>query len=76
MAISQNTVLKAIAAAFVWVIRGVPLIVQIFVWFNIALFVPNLVIGGVTISINDIVSPPVRRSARPSACTKRPTWPK
>ena len=59
MAISQNTVLKAIAAAFVWAFRGVPLIVQIFFWFNIALFVPNLTIGTLTISINDIVSPPV-----------------
>ena len=59
MAISQNSVLKAIAAAFVWVFRGVPLIVQIFFWFNIALFVPDVAIGTLNISINDIVSPPV-----------------
>ena len=59
MAISRNIVLTAIAAGFVWIFRGVPLIVQIFFWFNIGLFVPNLQFGGVTISINDIVTPTV-----------------
>ncbi|WP_406721109.1 amino acid ABC transporter permease [Thioclava litoralis] len=42
MAISDNPVLRAISAGFVWWFRGVPLIVQIFLWFNIALFVPTL----------------------------------
>ncbi|NVO28166.1 amino acid ABC transporter permease [Donghicola sp. C2-DW-16] len=42
MAISDNIVLRAISAAFVWWFRGVPLIVQIFLWFNIALFVPEI----------------------------------
>ncbi len=42
MAISENLVLRAIAAGFVWWFRGVPLIVQIFLWFNIALFVPRI----------------------------------
>lgn len=57
MATSQNFVLKAIAAAFVWWFRGVPLIVQIFFWFNIALFVPQVGLGNYTISINDLVTP-------------------
>lgn len=57
MATSQNLVLKAIAAAFVWWFRGVPLIVQIFFWFNIALFVPQVGFGNHTISINDLVTP-------------------
>src|SRR4051812_40651984 len=39
MATSQNLVLKVMAAGFVWWFRGVPLIVQIFFWFNIALFI-------------------------------------
>ena len=47
MATSHNIVLKAIAAAFVWWFRGVPLLVQIFFWFNIALFVPADRIGRV-----------------------------
>lgn len=59
MAISGNIVLQTIAAGFVWCFRGVPLIVQIFFWFNIALFVPDLKIGGIDISVNAIVTPAV-----------------
>ena len=57
MATSQNLVLKAIAAGFVWWFRGVPLIVQIFFWFNIALFIPQVGMGSFTISINELVTP-------------------
>jgi polar amino acid transport system permease protein len=57
MATSHNLVLKAIAAAFVWWFRGVPLIVQIFFWFNIALFIPQIGMGAYAISINDLVTP-------------------
>ncbi|SMF60165.1 polar amino acid transport system permease protein [Xaviernesmea oryzae] len=57
MATSQNIVLKAMAVAFVWWFRGVPLIVQIFFWFNIALFIPEVGIGTWSISINDLVTP-------------------
>ncbi|NTE88293.1 amino acid ABC transporter permease [Agrobacterium rubi] len=57
MATSQNIVLKAMAVAFVWCFRGVPLIVQIFFWFNIALFIPQLGIGTYSISINELVTP-------------------
>ncbi|MCM2477345.1 amino acid ABC transporter permease [Rhizobium sp. CG5] len=57
MATSQNIVLKAIAVAFVWWFRGVPLIVQIFFWFNIALFIPMVGVGHYSISINELVTP-------------------
>lgn len=57
MATSQNVVLKALAVAFVWWFRGVPLIVQILFWFNIALFIPQLGIGTYSISINELVTP-------------------
>lgn len=57
MATSDNIVLKAIASFFVWWFRGVPLIVQIFFWFNIALFVPAVGVGDYVISINDLVTP-------------------
>jgi len=57
MATSRNIVLKAIAAGFVWWFRGVPLIVQIFFWFNIALFIPQVGMGSYAISINDLVTP-------------------
>lgn len=59
MATSQNIVLKAMAVGFVWWFRGVPLIVQIFFWFNIALFIPEIGIGAYSISINDLVTPAI-----------------
>lgn len=57
MATSRNVVLKAIAAGYVWWFRGVPLIVQIFLWFNVALFIPQVGIGTYSISTNDLVTP-------------------
>lgn len=57
MATSQNIVFKAIAVAFVWWFSGVPLIVQIFFWFNIALFIPMVGIGHYSISIDELVTP-------------------
>ncbi|MFK3779564.1 amino acid ABC transporter permease [Agrobacterium sp. NPDC089420] len=57
MATSHNVVLKAMAIGFVWWFRGVPLIVQIFFWFNIALFVPAIGIGPYSIPVNDLVTP-------------------
>ncbi len=59
MATSHNIVLKAIAAAFVWWFRGVPLLVQVFLWYNIALFVPMIGSGRYAISVNDLVTPAV-----------------
>ena len=59
MEISSNPVLKSIAAAFVWCFRGVPLIVQIFFWFNIALFVPDVRFAGIVVSTNAIVTPAI-----------------
>ncbi|TPE48069.1 amino acid ABC transporter permease [Amaricoccus solimangrovi] len=59
MATSHNIVLKAIAAAFVWWFRGVPLLVQVFFWYNIALFVPMIGSGDYAISVNDLVTPAV-----------------
>lgn len=53
LATSCNVVLKAFAAGFVWRFRGVPLIVQIFLWYNIALFVPR--IG--SIDVNTLITP-------------------
>lgn len=53
MATGANPVLRACAHGFVWWFRGVPLIVQIFLWYNIALFVPRL--G--SIDINSLVTP-------------------
>lgn len=59
MATSGDLALKAIAAAFVWWFRGVPLLVQVFFWYNVALFVPAIGWGDHAIPVNDLVTPAV-----------------
>ncbi|MFE3838789.1 amino acid ABC transporter permease [Pseudogemmobacter sonorensis] len=49
---SSNPVVAAVAGFYVWLLRGLPAIVQLLIWGNIGLFVPTLVIG---IPFTDIV---------------------
>ncbi|MFE1598248.1 amino acid ABC transporter permease [Methylobacterium sp. ID0610] len=47
MRLSPNPVLKSVAAAYVWLFRGTPLILQLLLWFNLALVFPVIGIPGV-----------------------------
>ncbi|MET0219835.1 MAG: amino acid ABC transporter permease [Tardiphaga sp.] len=47
MRLSSNPVLKAVAAGYTWLFRGTPLILQLLLWFNIALVFPTIGIPGV-----------------------------
>jgi polar amino acid transport system permease protein len=47
MRLSANPVLKAVAAGYTWLFRGTPLILQLLLWFNIALVFPTIGIPGV-----------------------------
>lgn len=42
---SQNVVLSALANGFIWLFRGVPLLVQILIWGNFSLLFPTLGLG-------------------------------
>src|SRR5690606_25129520 len=42
---SRNTVLSTIAWVYIWFFRGVPLLVQILFWGNVALFFREIAIG-------------------------------
>src|SRR3546814_3667575 len=42
MAMSPNPVLKGVAALYIWFFRGTPLILQLLLWFNLALVFPRL----------------------------------
>ncbi len=44
MRISRNPVANTVAAAYIWVFRGVPVLVQILVWYNLALVVDRIVV--------------------------------
>ncbi|WP_221585959.1 amino acid ABC transporter permease [Microbacterium sp. G2-8] len=54
MRVSGNPVLTTVAWLFVWVFRGTPLLVQILIWFNLALFIPSLGFGEFSVPLNTI----------------------
>lgn len=43
--LSSNPVLSALGWLYVWIFRGTPLLVQVLIWGNFALFAPRLSIG-------------------------------
>ena len=47
MRLSPNPVLAGVAAGYTWLFRGTPLILQLLLWFNLALVFPTLGIPGV-----------------------------
>ena len=47
MRLSPNPVLRAAAAGYTWLFRGTPLILQLLLWFNLALVFPTIGIPGV-----------------------------
>lgn len=46
MRMSQNPVLRYVASGYVWLFRGTPLILQLLLWFNLALIFPSLSLPG------------------------------
>ncbi|MDB5634877.1 MAG: amino acid transporter permease [Tardiphaga sp.] len=46
MRLSSNQVLKSVAAGYTWLFRGTPLILQLLLWFNLALVFPTIGIPG------------------------------
>ena len=46
MRLSPNPVLKSVAAGYTWLFRGTPLILQLLLWFNLALVFPSLGVPG------------------------------
>jgi polar amino acid transport system permease protein len=46
MRLSPNPVLKTVAAGYTWLFRGTPLILQLLLWFNLALVFPTIGIPG------------------------------
>jgi polar amino acid transport system permease protein len=46
MRLSSNPVLASVAAGYTWLFRGTPLILQLLLWFNLALVFPTIGIPG------------------------------
>lgn len=57
MRLSDNLLLRSLSGAFIWLFRGTPVLVQILLWFNLALFFPRLGFGPVSVATNDVVTP-------------------
>ena len=45
MRISANPVAQAFAAGYTWLFRGLPVLLQILLWYNLALIFPRLTVG-------------------------------
>lgn len=57
MAMSGSRPLRLLSVAYTWFFRGTPLLLQMVFWYNIALFVPRIVIGPIDVSTNELVTP-------------------
>lgn len=56
MRLSPNPVLRYTSGVYIWLFRGTPLLVQIILWFNIALIFPTLGIGPWTVDTNSVIT--------------------
>ncbi len=58
MRLSRNPVLSGVAWLYVWVFRGTPILLQLFLWFNLALIFPHIdLFGLVSASTVKIMTP-------------------
>jgi polar amino acid transport system permease protein len=55
---SHNPVLSGVAWLYVWAFRGTPIILQLFLWFNLALIFPHIDVPGIVhASTVDVITP-------------------
>jgi polar amino acid transport system permease protein len=57
MRLSPNPVLSAVAWGYIWFFRGTPVLVQIFLWFNLSLIFDTLNLGFYKDEMNDVMTP-------------------
>jgi polar amino acid transport system permease protein len=56
MRLSPSRVLRTVSGVYVWLFRGTPLLVQVIFWYNLALFVPRLGVGSVSVPTNSVMT--------------------
>jgi len=56
MRLSPNPVMSALAWFYIWFFRGTPVLVQIFFWFNLAIILPYVGVGGFRVSTNLLIT--------------------
>jgi len=64
MKISKNPVLSVFAAGYIWIFRGLPILLQLLMWYSLALIFPNFTIAipfsdtvFFTTSMNNVMTP-------------------
>jgi polar amino acid transport system permease protein len=58
MVMSPNPVLRGVSVFYIWFFRGTPLLLQLLLWFNLALFLPRLGIPGLFMARTvDVMTP-------------------
>jgi len=57
MRLSDNRVLSTVSWFYVWAFRGTPVLVQLLVWFNLALFFPTIGVGPLSADTNELIKP-------------------
>ena len=57
MRLSTNPVLRYVSGAYLWLFRGTPLLVQIVLWFNLALIFPRIGFGSFSADTNTLITP-------------------
>ena len=56
MRMSANPILRYVALTYTWLFRGTPLILQLLLWFNLALIFPTIGIPGVFENVVELVA--------------------
>jgi polar amino acid transport system permease protein len=54
--ISRNPVASAFAGAYTWLFRGLPVLLQILLWYNLALIFPTLTLGFAEVETNAVMT--------------------
>jgi polar amino acid transport system permease protein len=57
MRLSDNRVLSTVSWFYIWLFRGTPVLVQLLIWFNLALFFPRLGFGPISTDTNQLIKP-------------------
>jgi polar amino acid transport system permease protein len=57
MRLSHNRVLRSVSGGYIWLFRGTPVLVQLLVWFNLALFFPRIGFGAFSADTNALIKP-------------------
>jgi polar amino acid transport system permease protein len=57
MRLSHNRVLSTVSWFYIWLFRGTPVLVQLLIWFNLALFFPRIGFGPLSADTNQLIRP-------------------